>query len=104
MRRGLRMVRTMTDASANLIDRAFRAYVTADGCSAEQPTASACGVVTLYGRRYVALRNRRRTLAVYRIRANGLLRRLRVWPIELTRQDAKPSCRTARQSEAAHVI
>jgi len=98
------MVRTMTDANANLIDRAFRAYVAADGCSAEQPTASVCSVDVLYGRRYVALRNRRRTLAVYRIRANGLLRRLRVWPIELMRQDANPSSRTARQSEVAYVI
>jgi len=104
MRFGSYMLRTMTDANPNLIGRAFRAYVAADGCSAEQPTASVCSVDVLHGRRYVALRNRRRTLAVYRVRANGLLRRLRVWPIELMRHDAKPPSRTGRQSEAAHVI
>jgi hypothetical protein len=93
----------MTDASPNLIDRAFRAYVTADGCAAEQPALHACSVETLADRRYVALRNHRRTLAVYRVRGNGLLRRLRVWPIELTRCERERSVKSNRADEAAYV-
>lgn len=93
----------MPDANAKLVDRAFRAYVAADGCAAEQPTRIGCSVESLFGRRYVALRNSRRTLAVYRVRSNGQLRRLRVWPIELVCCEREASVKSIPTGEAAYV-
>jgi len=95
----------MTGANANLIDRAFRAYVAADGSAAEQPTLSACSVESICGRRYVALRNHHRMLAVYRIRrCSGCLRRLRVWPIDLMgREPERPTIKLNPTGEGAYV-
>lgn len=74
--------------TANLLNRAFRAFLASDSGSAEQTVESCSAVRCLNGLSYVVLGNERRTLAVYRIRHNGPLRRLRCWPISLGRAAA----------------
>ena len=66
----------------DLLRRAFAAYFRA-GDSMDQPGATASTVQKHKGLRYVVLRNNYRTLAVYRVKADGILRRLRRWPKEL---------------------
>lgn len=68
------------DSDSALTRRAFAAYFRAGGT--DQP-ANTSGVVTHNGRRYVALHNVNGVLAVYRVRNDGILRRLRRWPSEL---------------------
>ena len=48
----------------------------------DQP-ANDSGVEDYKGKSYVVLRNVNSTLAVYRIRNDGILKRLRRWPIEI---------------------
>jgi hypothetical protein len=48
----------------------------------DQP-ADTSGVVEHEGKTYVVLHNARGTLAVYRVRNSGLLKRLRRWPAAL---------------------
>jgi hypothetical protein len=65
--------------------RAMRAYfmmAARDGYREEQPS-SASGEAEINGKRYVALRNARGIIAAYRVRPNGMLRRLRRWPSQL---------------------
>ena len=45
-----------------------------------QPSDSASGLVFHNDKAYVALRNGSDTLAVYRVRNDGMLKRLRRWP------------------------
>jgi hypothetical protein len=63
------------------IERAHRAYQRGarPGEVLDQPTANG-DLVSYRGRSYVVLSNSYRTLAVYRIRGDGRLRRLRRWP------------------------
>lgn len=63
-----------------LTRRAFAAWFRAGGT--DQPSAGS-GVETAGGKDYVVLRNVRGVLGVYRIRNDGLLKRLRRWPSEL---------------------
>jgi hypothetical protein len=46
----------------------------------DQPSIAASEVVEHKKRLYVRLANRRGTLAVYRVRHDGMLRRLKRWP------------------------
>jgi hypothetical protein len=69
------------------LQRAFAAYYLdaarrqrEEGVSVEQPDSAASYEAQLDGKAYVVLRKRYQTLAVYRIKPNGLLRRLKRWP------------------------
>lgn len=61
----------------DLVRRAFAAYFRAGGT--DQP-ANTSDVREHAGLRYVVLRNVRGPLAVYRVKNDGLLRRLKRWP------------------------
>jgi hypothetical protein len=74
-----------TGTRDELIGRAMRAYfMTAarDGYNADQPSQSSSGTYDVDGREYVVLRNVSGPVAVYRIKNNGMLRRLKRWPNE----------------------
>lgn len=45
-----------------------------------QPSQSMSGLVVHDDKAYIALRNNSDTLAVYRVRNDGILKRLRRWP------------------------
>jgi hypothetical protein len=64
----------------DLTRRAFAAYFRGGGT--DQP-ANTSGVVEHDGRLYVVLLNTRGTLAVYRVRPDGVLKGLRRWPAAL---------------------
>jgi len=65
----------------DLLRRPYAAYFRmARGAAADQPSAAASGVLRRKGLWYVVLRNVRGTLAVYRVKNDGALRRLRRWP------------------------
>lgn len=66
-----------------ILQRAFAAYLKIDGTAAEQPIEYRSGELICDGLRYVVLRNARRVLAVYRVKNNGALRRMKRWPLEL---------------------
>ena len=70
-----------------LTGRAMRAYFMSaarEGYRADQPADGSSGPQQIDGHWYVALRNVRGVLAVYRVKNDGALRRLRRWPAELT--------------------
>jgi hypothetical protein len=82
-----------------LIRRAFSAYLQSDGLGGEQPTSQSSVETTAAGRRFVVLRNeRRRILAVFRVRNSGFLRRMRQWPMSLNGMGSAP----ARERVGAH--
>jgi hypothetical protein len=69
-----------------LLGRAYRAYfMTAarSGYDCAQPANDRSGEEEVGGKNYVVLRNVRGVLAVYRVRNDGMLKRLRRWPAEL---------------------
>ena len=61
-------------------NRALAAYFRSGGI--DRPSSDS-GEYELNGRHYVVLRNIKGTLAVYRVKNDGYLRRLRRWPKEL---------------------
>lgn len=66
----------------DLTRRAFAAWYRsckAEGAVPDQPSAGS-GVVEHGGRLYVQLHNVNGILAVYRVRNDGMLRRMRRWP------------------------
>lgn len=65
----------------DLLRRAYAAYFKMGGV--DQPAANVSGVVKHKRLLYVVLANAKGTLAVYRVKADGALRRLRRWPSEL---------------------
>jgi hypothetical protein len=69
----------------DLVRRAMAAYFRTgarDGVVLDQPgTGSA--ITHWQGKRYVVLANSIRTLAVYRVRTSGQLKRLRRWPAQV---------------------
>jgi hypothetical protein len=68
------------------IDRAMAAYYRAKRSPQEvyqQPSRSDSGAVEYAGKRYVVLANVNGILAVYRIKVDGFLKRLRRWPAAL---------------------
>jgi hypothetical protein len=67
---------------AELLRRAFAAWFRSGG--QDQPSNSS-GTVRHKGHQYVVLRHVRGVLAVYRIRNDGMLKRLRRWPAEIDR-------------------
>ena len=68
--------------TADLTDRALRAYWRTGGRSQDIP-ANSSGPADRDGKRYVVLRSAHGILAVYRVTATGRLTRLRTWPSEL---------------------
>jgi hypothetical protein len=78
----------MDDAArdADLTRRALAAYyrtAASDGVVAIDQPAGGGDVVEHDGRLYVVLRNAAGTLAVYRVRGSGALRRMKRWPREV---------------------
>jgi hypothetical protein len=70
----------------DLTRRAFAAYFRTErdaNTVVDQPAASASGLVEHEGKTYVVLHSARGTLAVYRVRNSGQLKRLRRWPAAL---------------------
>lgn len=76
----------------SLVDRAYRAFLKSNAAGssfpAAEPVERLSDVRTLDGLTYVVFRDERRTLAVYRLRNDGVLRRLSVWPLQLNRREA----------------
>jgi len=73
---------------ADLLRRAHDAYlrtgrIAGAGEDLEQPDRALSGVRTRKGHIYVVLTNAREVVAVYRVKNDGALRRLRRWPREL---------------------
>ena len=69
-----------------MLSRAYAAYFRAavrEGYDQPEPSSSSSGEVAVGGKSYVVLRNVDRVLAVYRVRNDGLLKRLRRWPAEV---------------------
>jgi hypothetical protein len=70
----------------DLTRRAIAAYYRTahqDGATATDQPSDASGVVEHEGKTYVVLVNVNGTLAVYRVRTSGQLKRLRRWPAEV---------------------
>jgi hypothetical protein len=73
-----------TYAKGDPVARAFAAWFrSADDGIHDQPSIKHSGVVEHEGRQYVLLENGYRTLAVYRIRPDGVLKGLKRPPKEL---------------------
>jgi hypothetical protein len=71
---------TTTQPQGDLLPRAFAAWFRSGGT--DQPSNSS--YVTKHdGKQYVVLGNVNGTLAVYRVRTSGVLKRLSRWPAEL---------------------
>jgi len=67
-----------------LLTRALAAYFKFPGeGTIDQPSEHLSDVRTHKKKKYVVLANGHRTLAVYRIRTDGMLKRLKRWPSEL---------------------
>ena len=64
-----------------LVQRAFAAWFRSGGT--DQPSVTESGIKRHKKMAYVILRNTRGTLAVYRVRNDGILKRLKRWPIEV---------------------
>ncbi|MGU3501882.1 hypothetical protein [Mycobacterium sp. C31M] len=73
------MTKTIAERD-DLTRRAFAAYFRSGGT--DQPTRGS-GVVERDGKLYVVLGSARGILAVYRVRNDGMLRRMRRWPSDL---------------------
>ena len=66
-----------------LVTRAVRAYFTASkkkGCDSPAQPSSSSDVTELEGKCYVVLNNVNGILAVYGLKNDGVLKRLRRWP------------------------
>jgi hypothetical protein len=66
-----------------MLSRAYAAYFKYSEGDQDQPSESLSGETVYRDKRYVVLRNGYRMLAVYRIRYDGMLKRLRRWPAGL---------------------
>jgi len=68
------------------LSRAYSAYfktIKREGALAIQPSESDSGQEQHGGKSYVVLRNINRVLAVYRVRNDGMLKRLKRWPADI---------------------
>jgi hypothetical protein len=73
------------DDNDNLVRRAIAAYFRSPGDpreSLDQPSNTS-DVRKVKGKSYVVLVNSQRTLAVYRVRPDGILKRMKRWPAAL---------------------
>jgi hypothetical protein len=72
----------------DVMSRAFAAYfkqAKRDGIYSPDQPANSSSVMKANGHDYAVLANGNGTLAVYRIRNDGMLKRLKRWPAELDR-------------------
>lgn len=80
-------VQTMFEPTEEeLTARAMRAYFAAgrkEGVSPMIPSGGLSGICEVADRSYIALKNGNGVLAVYRVRNDGMLKRLKRWPAEL---------------------
>jgi len=76
-------------SEAALTRRAFAAYFHSADAIVDPP-AKTSGVRIHQGRLYVVLENGNSVLAVYRVRYDGILRRLRRWPDAITTSRTTP--------------
>lgn len=67
----------------DLTHRALAAYFRSPPEGLMQPAMALSGETKHGGLRYVVLRNTRGVLAVYRVRNDGMLKRLKRWPNDL---------------------
>jgi len=75
----------MTHPAGDPVRRAFAAYfktAEADGGIPIQP-ANTSGLRSHDGHDYVVLENANGVLAVYRVRNDGVLRRMKRWPVQV---------------------
>jgi hypothetical protein len=72
----------MDDLTRRAFAAWFRSENDGEAASVDQPSTSS-GPVEHNGKTYVVLRNVRGTMAVYRVRTSGQLKRLRRWPAEV---------------------
>jgi hypothetical protein len=77
----LRRVTDKPTPQGDPTERACRAYFRSGGI--DEPASAGSGEETVGERKYVVLRNVRGILAVYRIKTDGVLKRLERWPKEL---------------------
>jgi hypothetical protein len=69
-----------------LLARGYLAYfreAKRQGWVASQPAEASSGLEQHDGHEYIVLRNVNGTLAVYRVRNDGFLKRLKRWPVAL---------------------
>lgn len=83
------MVPVMND-DANFLNRAFRAYLATDG-AARQPIERHSTELKLNGLRYVVLGDDAQVVAVYRVKNNGALRRMKRWPMSVGSAATQPT-------------
>lgn len=76
----------MAQDGAELLKRAMAAYFRAG--EGQQPSSNDSGLMTHDGHKYMVLRNISGTLAVYRVRNDGMLKRLKRWPGALDTESA----------------
>jgi hypothetical protein len=89
-----------------LLTRAMHAFFVAarkNGLMFDQPSNSS-GVQEFAGKRYVILQNANGVLAIYRVRNDGMLKRLRRWPDSLVRtpvasETVRKSANAARRAK-----
>lgn len=74
----------MEDAARRALAAYFRTAGD-DGSIVDQPDGSP-DIAEWDGKKYVVLYNVRGTLAVYRVRTSGALKRLRRWPAQVARE------------------
>jgi hypothetical protein len=70
----------------DLLRRGFAAYFRGGAGEIPQQPSNDSAVERVNGLTYVVLRNSYRTLSVYRVKNDGLLRRLARWPAELDQE------------------
>jgi len=69
---------------SDLLQRSMAAFFRYDQAAAtNQPSNTLSGAVEHEGKSYVVLRNVSGVLAVYRVRNDGVLKRLKRWPYEI---------------------
>lgn len=71
------------DDDEGYVRRAFAAYYRGPGGELRPHPANDSGFETFKGKEYIVLRNVNGVLAVYRIRNDGTLKRLKRWPEEV---------------------
>lgn len=69
---------------SDLLQRSMAAFFRHDqAATTNQPSTSLSGEVEHDGKSYVVLRNVNGVLAVYRVRNDGVLKRLKRWPFDI---------------------
>jgi hypothetical protein len=90
-------------AQTTILDRAFRAFLAASGgANAGHRRDLTPVAVVLGGLHYIVLQDGHAVLAVYRVRNNGALRRMRKWPLARGRANASASTQHEQSTATDH--